>query len=206
MGHLHNRQKIPTLKTDNLKKRGVAIMSATRNIFLWAIFSVSCMAAFNAHAATVSYTLDNVFLVDGRQVTGAFDWTYNVDDFEGGEGVFTALEIPWFPPWTLLPLEEEGMVLTIEFGQIEISSGINAHDYGLDISLKYPLGLSSTQSTAIDETISSYQCCGNGNYDQNFKSGGMISPGMISPIPIPAAAWLFGSALLGLGFVKRNRA
>jgi hypothetical protein len=28
----------------------------------------------------------------------------------------------------------------------------------------------------------------------------------LSPVPIPAAAWLFGSALLGLGVVKRKRA
>ena len=27
-----------------------------------------------------------------------------------------------------------------------------------------------------------------------------------SPVPIPAAAWLFGSALLGLGAIKRRRA
>ena len=64
-------------------------MSATRNICFWAICSVSCMAAFNAQAATVSYTLDNVFLVDGTQMTGAFVWTYNVGEFEDGKGVFT---------------------------------------------------------------------------------------------------------------------
>jgi hypothetical protein len=29
---------------------------------------------------------------------------------------------------------------------------------------------------------------------------------ILSPVPIPAAAWLFGSALLGLGMVKRRKA
>ena len=33
-----------------------------------------------------------------------------------------------------------------------------------------------------------------------------ISAGSISAVPIPAAAWLFGSALLGLGLVKRRKA
>jgi hypothetical protein len=160
-----------------------------------ALFSwlVVVMSVGSAQAATVSYTLDNLFLVDGTQMTGAFDWTYNVGDFEGGEGVFTALEIPWRPGGTLPPLEDENMVLTIEFKQIEISLDGNFHDYGLDISLKYPLGLSPTQSASIDETISSYECCGNGFKDQDFQSGGMISP-----VPLPAAAWLFGSGLLGL--------
>ena len=176
-------------------------MSITKIICIWAICSLSCIGAFNAHAATVSYTLDSVFLVDGTQMTGAFDWTYDVDDFEGGTGVFTALDIPWRPNGTAPPLEQDGMVLIIEFNQIEISLDGDFHDYGLDISLKYPLGLSSTQSVSIDETISSYDCCGNGFKKQDFQSGGTISP-----VPLPAAAWLFGSALLGLGALKRKRA
>ena len=67
-----------------------------------ALFSwlAAVMSVGTAQAATVSYTLDNLFLVDGTQMTGAFDWTYNVGDFEGGEGVFTALEIPWRPGGT----------------------------------------------------------------------------------------------------------
>jgi hypothetical protein len=159
-------------------------------LFTWlaAVMSVGA-----AQAATVSYILDDVFLEDGTQMTGAFDWTYDIGDFEGGSGVFTALDIPWRPGGTLPPLEDENMVLTIEFKQIEISLDGNFHDYGLDISLKYPLGLSPTQSASIDETISSYECCGNGFKDQDFQSGGMISP-----VPLPAAAWLFGSGLLGL--------
>lgn len=32
-------------------------------------------------------------------------------------------------------------------------------------------------------------------------------PGTVSPVPLPAAAWLFGSAMLGLfGFSRRRRA
>ena len=52
------------------------------------------MAAGQTQAATISYLLDDVFLADGSQMTGAFDWTYDNGDFEGGTGVFTELEIP----------------------------------------------------------------------------------------------------------------
>ena len=61
----------------------------------------SCLAVVMsvgaAQAAIVSYSLDDVFLEDGSQMTGAFDWTYEIGDFEGGSGVFTALEIPCNP-------------------------------------------------------------------------------------------------------------
>jgi hypothetical protein len=49
------------------------------------------MSVGSAQAATVSYTLDDIFLADGTQMTGAFDWTYTIGDFVGGSGVFTAL-------------------------------------------------------------------------------------------------------------------
>ena len=87
-----------------------------------ALFSwlAAIMSVGSAQAAIVSYTLDEVFLADGTQMTGAFDWDYEIGDFEGGSGVFTALEIPWQPTGTAPPLEEPDMVLTIENNQIEI--------------------------------------------------------------------------------------
>ena len=114
------------------------------------MFSDTLLVAGNANAATVIYTLDNVILADGEQITGTFSWTYDIGDFEGGNGVFTALEIPWRPDATVPPLEQEGMVLTIENKQIEISLDGNFHDYGLDISLKFVQPLSPTQSSLID--------------------------------------------------------
>jgi hypothetical protein len=156
-----------------------------------------------AQAETDRYTLDDVFLADGTQMTGTFDWTYVIGDFEGGNGVFTALEIPWLPNGTAPPLEQDGMVLTIEFNQIEISLDGNFHDYGLDISLKFAQSLSPTQSSLIDLNASFFECCGNGFKDQPF-SNGSISP-VVPSVPIPATVWLFGSALGILGWMRRNK-
>ena len=131
------------------------------------------------HAATASYTLEDVILEDLTQITGTFDWTYAIGDFEGGSGVFTTLEIPWRPGGSVPPLEQEGMVFTIEDKQIEISLDGNYHDFGLDIILKFPLNpLSPTESSPIDTdplTGSFFECCGNGFKDQPFISGS-ISP------------------------------
>ena len=152
--------------TQIIKSKSLNIIHGLAYTLLAAFMSVG-----SAHAETVSYTLDDVFLADGSQMTGAFDWTYATGDFEGGSGVFTALEIPWRPNGSDPPLEEAGMVLTIENNQIEISLDGNFHDYGLDISLKFEQPLSPTQSSLIDLDTSFFECCGNGFKDQPFISG-----------------------------------
>jgi len=149
-------------------------------------FAAMCLAFIMSvgavQAETVSYILEDVFLVDGSQMTGAFDWTYTVGDFEGGSGVFTALEIPWRPNGTAPPLEQAGMVFTIENKQIEISLDGNFHDYGLGIILKFVQPLSTTQFSLVDLAKSFYECCGNGFKDQPFSSGSItpVVPGDLS--------------------------
>jgi len=185
-----------------------AFVTARHLIIRVALFSwlAAVMPMGSAQAATVSYILDNVFLLDGTQMTGAFDWTYASGDFQGGNGVFTALEIPWRPGGTAPPLEEPGMVLTIENNQIEIALDGNFHDYGLGVILKFVQPLSPTQSSSIDLGTSFFECCGNGFKDQPFTSGS-IAP-VVSSVPVPAALPLFagGLGLLGLlGRIKRGR-
>ena len=149
-------------------------------------FAAVCLAFIMSvgavQAETVSYILEDVFLDDGSQMTGAFDWTYTVGDFEGGSGVFTALEIPWRPNGTAPPLEQAGMVFTIENKQIEISLNGNFHDYGLGIILKFVQPLSTTQFSLVDLAKSFYECCGNGFKNQPFSSGSItpVVPGDLS--------------------------
>lgn len=168
-------------------------MNNLKNMLFWVVFGLCFLATTNANAATVIYTLDNVILTDGEQITGTFYWTYSVGDFEDGNGVFTALEIPWRPGGTAPPLEQEGMVLTIENNQIEISLDGNFHDYGLDIILKFEQPLSPSHSSLIDLNTSFYECCGNGFKDQFFQSGS------VSPIPQPANLYHFAILASGWG-------
>jgi len=149
------------------------------------ICSLVNLVAPLAQADLVNYTLDNVRLADNTQMLGTFSWTYNAGDFEGGVGVFTTLEVPWSPGGSLPPLEEPGMVLTIENNQIEISLDGNFHDYGLDISLKFVESLSPTQSSLIDLSTSFFECCGNGFKDQPFQSGRIIpSPFLVGDFDV----------------------
>lgn len=141
---------------------------------VWMIYSLIFIATSHAHAETAIFTLDNVILAGGGQITGTFSWTYDAGDFENGVGEFTELEIPLLPGGTLPPLEEPGMILTIENNQIEISLDGNFHDYGLDIKIKFEQPLSLTQASLIDLNESFYECCGNGFQDQPFVSGSIL--------------------------------
>jgi hypothetical protein len=167
---------VPSLErfqvSPNWKSRltGSVLVNTATNIYFGMVFSLVTMAALSAHAATVNYTLENVILLDGEQITGTFDWTFNVDDFEGGSGVFTALEIPYTPHY----LGDPDLNIEIQTTSIEITGIGNSHDAGLDISLKFG-DFTPTQSASIDRGLSFFECCGNGFKDQPFISGS-ISP------------------------------
>jgi hypothetical protein len=150
-------------------------LNTGNNTCCWMICICVLMAAFNADATTVDYTLDNVVLADGKQMTGTFDWTYNVGDFEGGTGIFSALDIPHTP----YSFAAGNLNIDIQTGAIEISGNGNFHDMGLDITLRLPQPLSPTQSAPIDTdpnnpNQSFFECCGNGFHDQPFQSGRII--------------------------------
>ena len=157
-------------------------MRRARNICFWVAFSFIFTTVNNAQAATISYTLDNVILLDGQQITGRFDWTFDIGDFEGGSGVFTALEIPW----TIYSFTDGNLITDVQTGAIEISGNGNYHDTGLDIRISLLPPFTPTQSASINLGVrvdgsyfSYFECCGNGFKNQPFSSGS-ISP-IISP-------------------------
>jgi len=147
-----------------------AFLNTAKTIYIAMFCSFITVAVSNSHADTVSYTLDNLLLDDGSQITGSFDWTYNLGDFEGGNGVFTSLNIPY----TTFSFAAGNLNLIIQTNSIEISGIGNLHDIGLDISLFLLPPLTATQSSTIDLGPSFFECCGNGFKDQGFQSGNII--------------------------------
>ncbi|TWU23638.1 hypothetical protein [Bythopirellula polymerisocia] len=104
------------------------------------------LAVTYAHGETQGFTLDNLLLADGRQITGTFDWTSSAGDFEGGSGVFTAQDIPY----TTYGLNAGNLNTDIQSNAIEITGNGDYHDMGLDIKLVFLQPLSRTQSVPID--------------------------------------------------------
>lgn len=160
-------------------------------------------AAGNAHADTVTYTLDNVVLAGcvpgdcnypaGDEITGTFVWTYDPADFEGGSGEFTSLVIPapleYWKPYVQL-------ITQIQPDQIELTGSGSFHDVGLDISIVLLQNLAPDTPSAIDLVNSKFECCGNGFRDQLFASG-TVTPQ--AAVPLPAALPLFAG---GLGIIR----
>lgn len=139
--------------------------------FCFGVISSILLVASIAHADTAIYTLDDMLLESGEPITGTFVWTFAADDFEGGSGEFTALEIPY----TAYSLADDNLNIDIQSGSIEISGNGNYHDAGLDITIVLSQPLSLTQPAPIDLGMSFFECCGNGFQDQFFQSGS-ISP------------------------------
>jgi hypothetical protein len=160
-------------------------------------------------AAPVTWTLSDVFFTGGDALTGSFDYdadtnTYsdiNIffeydDPFEDGYHNFYTTTGVWhngdsfesdsngayFYPWYDFP--EHFDFLALWFTAPLTNSGGN-------ISLE----------------------SGSGIFNQYIYYGGTVTPvltGIASgsvtanTVPIPAAVWLFGSALAGLGFLRRR--
>jgi hypothetical protein len=150
--------------------RAPYFMSTAKNICCWMICSFIFMAALNAHADTVNYTLENVILDDSTQMTGTFLWTFDIGDFENGEGQFTSLDIPHTSH------DHNDLNATFDVRKsIEITLPGSTHDDGVDITLVLLQALSPTMSSPINLVESKYEIGGNGFHTGLFLSGS-ISP------------------------------
>ena len=141
-------------------------------IRFWMIFSFINVIAFNAHAETVYYSLDNVIMSENsEQMTGIFSWTFT-NEFEKGEGQFISLEIPW----TIH--DESDLTANIDVTEsIEITLEGSVHDDGVDIMLVLlqPLTPNTSSPINLTNTVSKYEIGGNGFHTGYFLSGS-ISP------------------------------
>ena len=149
---------------------GRIFVSTAKNICFRMICSITFMAVFNAYAAEVNFTLENVTLDDNMQMTGAFLWIFDTGDFENGDGQFTSLDIPHTSH------DHTDLVAAFDVGRsIEITLPGSTHDDGVDITLVLLQALSPNMSSPINLVESKYEIGGNGFHDGLFLSG-LISP------------------------------
>ena len=134
--------------------------------FLTLILLALCF--LRAHADTVYYTLGNVVLEEGPQMTGIFSWTYTPGDFENGAGQFISLDIPYTAH------DHTDLDANIDATQsIEITLADSVHDDGVDITLVLAAPLTPTNSAplVLGPGESKYEIGGNGFHTGLFVSG-----------------------------------
>ena len=139
-------------------------------IYFLVTASLAGIVGLSTRAATVYYALENVVLEDQAKMTGIFSWTYEIGDFENGEGKFIFLDIPRHA--------ENDLGFSFDIGSsIEITLTNNLDSDGLDISLVLEQPLTPTTSSLLTLGVggSKYDIGGDGFYKGFFISGS-ISP------------------------------
>lgn len=175
------------------------------------------IAIANAASIDLIYTGDNPVTGQGTIVASAgdvitldifFDFT-GEPTLGGGFNVFyTASQLDFLtydiadfgePAFNRAPdVAEDGVLLgasvgdyeALEFGLLAQMSFLVTGNSGFSIELRNAPGLGGAWISAIDFVT-------------------LVTPTFgridgVSPVPVPAAAWLFGSALLGLGAIRRK--
>jgi len=159
---------------------------------------ISMLMAGSAAALPVAWQLNDVVLSDGQVLTGGFVYDADLNAysdisiFSSGSVNYPANE------WDTSPAAGP-VISTFSAGVAGIGDSVLTlvfTDGGLT-NAGGTLGMSTfggTFGTCANADCSSVQ----------FDSSVVLVSGTVSAVPVPAAAWLFGSALAGLGWTRRR--
>jgi hypothetical protein len=99
-----------------------------------------------------------------QQLTGTFEWTYTVGDFENGSGQFLDVYVPWFGS------DMQNLVFTIDLDSIEITMNGSYHGLGVDVTVKTLTDLDPNVPAVVDTANSSFHIEA-GDYRGHMISG-----------------------------------
>jgi hypothetical protein len=162
---------------------------------------LSVAFATSTQAAVLTWTLEDVTFEDGTEVTGTFDYDADINAYSN---------------WYLQT--QTGFITGFNYnpGNSAASESYSTHleiynVYGYpDIERIFMLDFASLLTNAGGTVeIATYIYCyhGTSSCEGDFieYKARRISGGRVSAVPIPAAVWLFGSALAGLGWMRRKQ-
>lgn len=161
------------------------------NLVLLAFF-----ASANVNAAPVEWTIDSLVFDDGGSGSGSFTYDADTNFYSNIDIVTTSGTSFGGAAYDVVndfaPNSSDFLVaIIVPF------SGAPALQLGFATQLTNVGGV-----VTIDYAVESQ--CGDGCEIpvSDYRS---ISSGQISAVPVPAAVWLFGSALAGLGWLRRKQ-
>ena len=161
----------------------------------------------NTSAALVDWTLKNVRFDDGGTASGSF--TLDTDTGLLSNVAITTTD--GTEGW-IVYCDEEGCIYeffpgsNIWAGEYSETGGESQFSYA-DPDPEYPFSLSFTFSGELDGGLDRYAITGGGQSDTDGGSAfyRSVVGGHVTAVPLPAAIWLFVSALGVLGWQRRSR-
>ena len=149
---------------------------------------------------------------DGRMSwSSAFNWAANLSYYDSVRNVtYTDWRLP-VNTYVFSTATEVEHLLYTELGGNSLSSIITTHNanYFLFQNIQDDVYWSNTPNIACLTNGSHYTCSAGSAHPVNESIGlyaWAVRPGDVAAVPVPAAAWLLGTGLLGLIGVARRKA
>ncbi|MGI9318020.1 MAG: VPLPA-CTERM sorting domain-containing protein [bacterium] len=168
--------------------------------FLLFIFSASVWSA------PVTWTLSDVGFADGATYTGSFDYDADTNTYSNIEIYEPSFGSEY---WSAISVEHFGTTFNSGPGSLYLSGS----DYFVDsfgvLFLNFTEPLTNAGGTVfLDPGLSAYllQHIESDPWWVELVNAPLSGSVTANVVPIPAAVWLFGSALTGLGWMRRKQA
>ena len=171
-----------------------------QRLFLALVLSALFLIGSVAQASVIRWTLDSVTFSGGGAATGWFDYDTG-----------TALPTDWdvdvtasgvWSAFNFTPATSIATPLTIPLFSFTLSAGGGGPDFFLDFHNSLAVPDSNNPLVLLGELENRHSFRSESGPGAQLVAGGFAS----APVPVPAAAWLFGSALGLLGWMRRRKA
>jgi hypothetical protein len=191
------------MKKYRLSKLLLAGLISAFSVFSQSTMAASCTSSGLVNSQTVSATLGSVPTSTDctDMVKGNLEHKEDLTAF-GMDWVLLVKDVNVGAPGTADNGATAGALVITQTGTGDILAGTWAIDNAkTGIYDTFVIGLKPGAGVAywmVDELTGTFS-----DLTHNLSHSNLY--GKVAPVPLPAAAWLFGSALLGLGAMKRKR-
>jgi len=159
------------------------------------LIAAALLVAMTANAVPVTWTVDNLLFDDGGTASGSFVYDASENTYADINLVTTAGSGFGGASYTLL-VDSAPNNSTYLAAMVFPLEGLPA------LALSFASALTNAGGLVALDGNSEFICGQECEYPvATLRS---ITSGQVSAVPVPAAVWLFGSALAGLGWMRRK--
>lgn len=139
-------------------------------VILCLSFAATLATAASAQTRVVTYDFDQIWFNSSSQMTGTFEWTYQVGDFENGTAQFLDIYVPGYGS------DINNLVFTVDMDSIEITLNGSYHGMGVDVFIRMLSDLDPVLPAFVDPANSTYDI-------ENVMQGNMLGGSVVPLTP-----------------------